>query len=155
MRRRNRQLPGQGSQQLCLNPMVRPCFHGREELEYQVTGRIDRPRADRVPGQAIRANAQKPAQPLDTGPECGPILADRREIFLSPHWRQDTHEARTWAAAAVPGNRISASQADDLAAFATFADLEDAFEPLEALATELATDVDRELQLQYDTARGK
>jgi hypothetical protein len=33
--------------------------------------------------------------------------------------------------------------------------LEDAFEPLEALVTELATDVDRELQLQYDTARGK
>jgi hypothetical protein len=38
-------------------------------------------------------------------------------------------------------------------AFAAFADLEDAFEPLEALVTELATDVDRKLQLQYDTAR--
>lgn len=48
-----------------------------------------------------------------------------------------------------------ASQADDLAAFATFADLEDAFEPVEALVTQLAIDVDHELQLQYDIARGK
>jgi hypothetical protein len=48
-----------------------------------------------------------------------------------------------------------ASQADDLAAFAAFADLEDAFEPLEELVDRLATDVDRELQLQYDIARGK
>jgi hypothetical protein len=48
-----------------------------------------------------------------------------------------------------------ASQTDDLAAFAAFADLEDAFEPLEALVIQLATDVDREVQLQYDIARGK
>lgn len=48
-----------------------------------------------------------------------------------------------------------ASHADDLAAFAAFADLEDAFEPLEELVDRLATDVDRELQLQYDIARGK
>jgi hypothetical protein len=48
-----------------------------------------------------------------------------------------------------------ASQADDLAAFTAFADLEDAFEPVEALVIQLATDVDRELQLQYDIARGK
>jgi hypothetical protein len=54
-----------------------------------------------------------------------------------------------------PATGFPSSQADDLAAFVAFADLEDAFEPLEALATELATDVDRELQLQYDTARGK
>jgi len=53
---------------------------------------------------------------------------------------------------------VPASQADDLAAFAAFAafaDLEDAFEPLEALVIQLATDVDHELQLQYDIARGK
>jgi hypothetical protein len=48
-----------------------------------------------------------------------------------------------------------ASQADDLAAFAAFADLEDAFEPVEELIDRLATDVDRHLQLQYDIARGK
>jgi hypothetical protein len=48
-----------------------------------------------------------------------------------------------------------ASQADDLAAFAAFADLEDAFEPVEALVMQLAIDVDHELQLQYDIARGK
>lgn len=48
-----------------------------------------------------------------------------------------------------------ASQADDLAAFAAFADLEDAFEPVEALITQLAADIDAHLQLQYDIARGK
>lgn len=48
-----------------------------------------------------------------------------------------------------------ASQADDLAAFAAFADLEDAFEPVEALVTQLAADIDAHLQLQYDIARGK
>lgn len=48
-----------------------------------------------------------------------------------------------------------ASQADDLAAFAAFADLEDAFEPLEELLDRLAIDIGRELQLQYDLARGK
>lgn len=48
-----------------------------------------------------------------------------------------------------------ASHSDDLSAFAAFADLEDAFEPLEALVMQLATDVDHELQLQYDIARGK
>ena len=48
-----------------------------------------------------------------------------------------------------------ASQTYDLAAFAEFADLEGAFEPLEAIVMQLATDVDREVQLQYDIARGK
>jgi hypothetical protein len=48
-----------------------------------------------------------------------------------------------------------ASQTDDLAAFAAFADLEDVFEPLEALVIELAADVDHENQFQYDLARGK
>lgn len=48
-----------------------------------------------------------------------------------------------------------ASQTDDLAAFATFADLEDAIEPLEGLVIQLATDVDHYEQLQQDLARGK
>jgi hypothetical protein len=48
-----------------------------------------------------------------------------------------------------------ASQADDLTAFAAFADLEDAFEPVEALVLQLATDIEHHLQLQYDIARGK
>ena len=48
-----------------------------------------------------------------------------------------------------------ASQADDLVAFAAFADLEDAFEPLEALVIQVAADVEAHLQLQYDIARGK
>jgi hypothetical protein len=48
-----------------------------------------------------------------------------------------------------------ALQSDDLAAFAIFADLEDAFEPMETLVLQLAIDVDRELELQSDIARGK
>jgi len=48
-----------------------------------------------------------------------------------------------------------AFQADDLAAFAAFADMEDAFESLEALVIQLAADVEAYLQLQYDIARGK
>ncbi len=48
-----------------------------------------------------------------------------------------------------------AVQADDLTAFATFADLEDAFEPVEALVLQLAVDVDHEVQRQIDIARGK
>ena len=46
-----------------------------------------------------------------------------------------------------------ASQTDDLAAFATFADLEDTFEPLEALVIQLQVDVDGdEVPLPYDPA---
>jgi hypothetical protein len=48
-----------------------------------------------------------------------------------------------------------ASQTDGLEAFAAFADLEDTFEPLEALVIQLATDVDHEIQRQVDIARGK
>jgi hypothetical protein len=48
-----------------------------------------------------------------------------------------------------------ADLSDDLAAFAAFADVEDAFEPIEALVNQFASDVDREIQLQIDIARGK
>jgi hypothetical protein len=48
-----------------------------------------------------------------------------------------------------------ALQADDLVAFAAFADLEDAFEPVEALIIQLTADIDAHLQLQYDIARGR
>jgi hypothetical protein len=48
-----------------------------------------------------------------------------------------------------------ATQADDLAAFAAFANIEDAFEPVEAKVLKLAADVDREIQLQLDMALGK
>jgi hypothetical protein len=60
-------------------------------------------------------------------------------------------QIRQWRAA----GEALAVQADDLAAFAAFADLEDAFEPVEALVMKLAMDVDREIQLQTDFARGK
>ncbi len=46
-------------------------------------------------------------------------------------------------------------EADDLAAFTAFADIEDAFEPIEKLITKLALEVDREIQHQVDVARGK
>jgi hypothetical protein len=48
-----------------------------------------------------------------------------------------------------------AMQTNDLAAFAAFADLEDAFEPTEALVIKLAMDVDRKIQMQVDAALGK
>lgn len=48
-----------------------------------------------------------------------------------------------------------AKETDDMVAFAAFADLEDAFEPVEAKVIELAIEVDREIQLQVDIALGK
>ena len=54
---------------------------------------------------------------------------------------------RQWRAA----GEALASQADDLAAFAAFADLEDAFEPLEALVMQLLTEV----EIQRDLASGR
>lgn len=47
------------------------------------------------------------------------------------------------------------SVTDDLSAFASFADVEDAFEPIEALVHQFAVEIDREIQLQIDIARGK
>jgi hypothetical protein len=54
---------------------------------------------------------------------------------------------RQWRAA----GEALAAQADDLAAFAAFADLEDAFEPTEALLMQLLTDV----EVQRDLASGR
>ena len=56
-----------------------------------------------------------------------------------------------WRAAA----EALAEVTDDLTAFAAFADLEDAFEPIEARVIKLAMDVDYEIQMQIDIARGK
>ena len=56
-------------------------------------------------------------------------------------------QIRQWRAA----GEALAAQADDLAAFAAFADLEDAFEPVEALVTELLTQV----EIQRDLASGR
>jgi hypothetical protein len=47
------------------------------------------------------------------------------------------------------------SETNDLDAFAMFADLEEAFEPVEALVSAQAMTIDREIQLQMDIARGK
>ena len=48
-----------------------------------------------------------------------------------------------------------ASQDNDLAAFAAFADLEDAFEPLEDLMTQFAADIAREVEYQHYKAQFK
>lgn len=48
-----------------------------------------------------------------------------------------------------------ATETDDLTAFAAFADLEDVFEPIEQQVKRLAREVDEEIQLQIDIARGK
>jgi hypothetical protein len=48
-----------------------------------------------------------------------------------------------------------AGQVDDLQAFTTFADIEDAFEPIERKVLDLALGVDREIQHQIDAYLGK
>jgi hypothetical protein len=91
---RRRQLPCYGGQHLRLDPVIRPGGDRREELEDQVAGRVDGSRASLVPGQAICADAQEPAQLLDSGPERSLILADRRERFLGRCRRQYGHGTR-------------------------------------------------------------
>jgi hypothetical protein len=79
------------------------------------------------------------------------------------HLRRTTDDYRRWANPVNPAKiaewrragEALAGVADDLTAFTAFADIEDAFEPIEARAIELATDVDREIQHQIDVARGK
>jgi hypothetical protein len=68
-------------------------------------------------------------------------------------WARPVNKAkfRTWRKAAAE----LANETDDLAAFAAFADLEDAFEPIEKQVMRLALDVDREIQNQVDQALGK
>jgi hypothetical protein len=113
LRRRGRQPPPHRSQHLGLDPVSRPRRHRREQLQNQVTSRIDRPRADREPGQARRINTQEPAQPLNTRPERGLVLADHREGVFSRHWRQSSHGHRPCSANAVNGKEIFTCVARD------------------------------------------
>jgi hypothetical protein len=46
-------------------------------------------------------------------------------------------------------------EVDPIAAFAEFADIEDAFEPVEVKVQEALVAIDHEIQLQIDIARGK
>jgi hypothetical protein len=73
--------------------------------------------------------------------------ADARLVNVPIHAEQ----IKRWRAAA----EALAVEADDLKAFAAFADLEDAFEPVEARVLKLAMDIDYEIQMQIDIARGK
>jgi hypothetical protein len=79
------------------------------------------------------------------------------------HLRRTVDDYRKWAR---PVNKAKfrawrkdaaklAAETDDLTAFAAFADLEDAFEPIEQQVMKLALDVDTEIQHQIDIARGK
>jgi hypothetical protein len=63
----------------------------------------------------------------------------------------NTAQMRRWHKASV----ALAKKTDDLTAFAAFADLEDAFEPIEHQVMDLARQVDASIQYQIDTARGK
>ena len=62
-----------------------------------------------------------------------------------------TEQIKRWRAAA----QALAGETDDLTAFAAFADLEDAFEPIEARVIELSMIIDREIQMRKDIERGK
>ena len=79
------------------------------------------------------------------------------------HLRRTVEDYRKWAR---PVNKAKfrawrkdaaalATEADDLTAFAAFADLEDAFEPIEQQTMKLALEVDTEIQHQIDFALGK
>ena len=73
--------------------------------------------------------------------------ADARTLDTLVHGEQ----IRQWRAAA----QALAEETDDLTAFAAFADLEDVFESVEARVLKLAMDIDSEIQMQFDLARGK
>lgn len=68
-------------------------------------------------------------------------------------WARPVNKAkfRAWRKAAAD----LATETDDLTAFAAFADLEDAFEPIEEKVMALAVEVDRQIQHQIDVYRGK
>ena len=55
----------------------------------------------------------------------------------------------------IPVREALTSLASDLVAFAAFADLEDAFEPLDVVVIQLASDVEHEVQRRHDMAPGK
>ncbi|MEV6621925.1 hypothetical protein AB0M83_06770 [Amycolatopsis sp. NPDC051106] len=87
-------------------------------------------------------------------PEPGdPLDHVRRTVDDYRKWARPVNMAkfRAWRKAAAD----LATETDDLTAFAAFADLEDAFEPIEQQVKGLAHEVDEAIQLQIDIARGK
>jgi hypothetical protein len=77
----------------------------------------------------------------------------RRTVADFRKWAKPVNRAkfRAWRKAAAE----LAIEIDALAAFAAFADLEDAFDPIERQVMALALDVDIEIQHQVDSALGK
>ncbi|MBP2323374.1 hypothetical protein JOF56_003759 [Kibdelosporangium banguiense] len=77
----------------------------------------------------------------------------RRTVEDYRNWARPVNKAqfRAWRTAAA----TLATETDDLMAFAAFADLEDAFEPIEQRVMKLGLDVDRAIQHEIDVARGK
>jgi len=79
------------------------------------------------------------------------------------HLRRTVQDFRKWAKPVSAAELRSwrrdgkdlAGQVDDLQAFTTFAEIEDAFEPIERKVLDLALDVEREIQHQTDAYRGK
>jgi hypothetical protein len=89
--------------------------------------------------------APEPADPLDH--------LRRTPDDYRNKWARPVNKAnfRAWHKAAT----ALESETDDLSAFAAFADLEDAFEPIEKQVMELALNVDIEINNQVDQALGK
>lgn len=87
-----------------------------------------------------------------------PVPTDKREYLT-----RTTEQLRGWAgpvnAAKLAEWRKAAedlaTETPDLAAFTRFADLEDAFEPIEEKAMNFARQVDGHIQDEIDRARGK
>lgn len=92
--------------------------------------------------------------------------------FLTPEWRKDMNPGKVLALLQTPpyaGPLVTSEVLDDwqrhaeyiatdpdaLTAFTAFADLEDAFEPLEEQLHELLRAIDGEIQQRIDEARGK
>lgn len=82
-----------------------------------------------------------------------PVDHLRRTVDDYRRWARPVNKARfrAWRKTAA----TLATETDDLTAFAAFADLEDAFEPIEQQVMKLVLDVDTEIQHQIDVARGK
>lgn len=84
-------------------------------------------------------------------------IEDRRGPFLTP---QEARRVRVPMSMRMLRDlqarvRHLADERDQVTAFAAFADIEDAFEPVEVKLQRDLYDIDREIQLQIDIARGK
>lgn len=85
------------------------------------------------------------------------VVDDRAAAFLTPDAARRTRVPFTVEDLEALRLRAQAlaHETEPVAAFAEFADIEDAFEPVEGKVEEALIAIDREIQLQMDIARGK